>query len=346
MAAILNGGELTLSGDVGDAWSADHFTYADVVIALAQIDDASDLDVRINSPGGIATEGAAIHALLVRREGTTNVIVDGVAMSSATLIAMAGDTVTMTLGSVMMIHDPENISVGNSDAHAKSIEHLETIATAFARIYAAKSGKTTDECRAIMKAETWFTPEQAVAAGFADAPTSSPARAAAPHDYRAYAHAPQRLQALAAKKNWRLRDADMAAPSAADHRQTQETSMSEANHGGETTADINTARREAVTAYQNRRKAVMAFDETKGREALAEHLIDTDMTEDSIKSALATAAKADQATAQADDVATLEANRLNGAGLNSNGKTAPASAKGTTSMVANMRKLLGQKETA
>ncbi|MDX6806322.1 head maturation protease, ClpP-related [Terrihabitans rhizophilus] len=346
MAAILNGGELTPSGDVGDAWFDDHFTYSDVVIALAQIDDTSELTVRLNSPGGIATEGAAIHALLSRREGATNVVVDGVAMSSASLIAMAGDTITMTLGSTMMIHDPENISVGNSDAHAKSIEHLETLATSFARIYAGKSGKSPEECRSLMKAETWFTPEEAVAAGFADAPGDTKARAAAPHDYRAYAHAPKRLRALAAKKNWHRKDADMAAPSAADPRQAEENSMSEANQGGPNTADIERARREAVMAYQTRRKTVMAFVEVKGREALAENLIDTDLTEDGIKAALAAAPKADAATARADDVSELEARRLNGEGLNAPGKPTPATAKGTTSMVANMRKLLGQKETA
>lgn len=159
MACVLDGGKLTLSGYVGDDLWGDGFTHGAVVMALAQIDDDADLTVHINSAGGIATEGAAIHALLSGRVGKTDVVVEGIAASAASLIAMAGETVTMALGSTMMIHDPAGMTWGTSEDHARTIDGLEALATAYSRVYAVKSGKSAAECREIMKAETWFTPD-------------------------------------------------------------------------------------------------------------------------------------------------------------------------------------------
>jgi ATP-dependent protease ClpP protease subunit len=242
MAAILEDGKLRLSGYVGDYYYDDGFTSSDVVLALAQIEDNADLECHINSPGGIASEGAAIHALLSARSGVTNVVVEGIAASAASLIAMAGATVTMSAGAVMMIHDPSGFTFGTSEDHTKTIEGLEALATAYARVYAAKSGKTPDECRQIMKEEKWFTPEQAVEAGFADDTTEQKAEPVAAFDYRLFAHAPRRLTALAKKKNWSP-PTSSAAPAA--QRPTKGNPMTDNNAGGDSTADIDKAKAEA-----------------------------------------------------------------------------------------------------
>ncbi|CAD7036459.1 Clp protease ClpP [Pseudorhizobium halotolerans] len=347
MSAILEDGKLRLSGYVGDYYFEDGFTSSDVVLALAQIDDDEDLDVHINSGGGVASEGAAIHALLSARSGTTNIVIEGIAASAASLIAMAGETVTMSAGSVMMIHDPSGYTFGTSEDHSKTIEGLEALATAYARVYAAKSGKSAEECRAIMKGERWLTPQQAVDEGFADATTEVTADAVAAFDYRIYAHAPKRLTALASKKNWRLEGADKQAAPAA-HRPTKEHTMSDKTNGGDKSADFEKEKAEAakaaVAAYQARRKNVMALEEAKGREGLAETLIETDLSEEAIKTALAAAPTAQPASDdQRPDPKAYEASRGAGAGLG--GKTASASTPAApTLMVDNMRKLLGKKE--
>lgn len=253
MACIVSGNEMTLTGDVGDYWSSDSFTSGEVFTALAQVEDDAGLVVYLNSGGGIATEGAAIHALFSRRSGTTDIVVDGIAASAASLIAMAGDTVTMSAGAVMMIHDPTAFTVGNSDTHSKSIEGLEALATAYARVYAAKSGKSAAECRAIMKAEKWLSPDDAVAEGFADETSDDQARPVAAFDYRAYAHAPQRLQALASKKKW-------SRPGRDDSKGNTMTT---------TRKDDGPAAMAAATA---RIKAIMQAPEATGRKELAEHL--------------------------------------------------------------------------
>jgi ATP-dependent protease ClpP protease subunit len=348
MAAILEDGKLRLSGYVGDYYFSDGFTSSDVVLALAEIEDGEPLAVHINSGGGIATEGAAIHALLSARSGVTDVVIEGIAASAASLIAMAGDTVTMSAGAVMMIHDPSGYTFGTSDAHSKTIEGLEALATAYARVYAQKSGKTADECRAIMKEERWLTPEQAVAEGFADATTENKAEAVAAFNYRAYAHAPKRLTALAAKKDWSAHPADRkAAPSAASTRQPQETSMTtEKPKADDLTAAIAQAKADAAA----RIKAIMTAPEAKGREKQAEHLAyETEMAVDAAVKILATAPEAASVAGEPgvdDDIPdpkTYEASRVAGAGLG--GKPKMQQQQATPSLVANMRKLLG-KETA
>ncbi|WEJ33872.1 head maturation protease, ClpP-related [Devosia sp. SD17-2] len=343
MAAILDDGKLRLSGYVGDYYYDDGFTASDVVMALAQLDDDAALDVHINSGGGIATEGAAIHALLTARTGTTNVIVEGVAASAASLIAMAGKTVTMSAGAVMMIHDPSGITWGTSAEHAKTMAALDTLATAYSRVYAAKSGKTAEDCRAIMKAERWMTPEEAVSEGFADATTETVSEPVAAFDYRTYARAPQALTALATQKNWSA--PTMKAAPAASPRPAPENTMSDKTDGGSKPVDAKQITADAKT----RIKAIMTSAEAAGREEQAEYLAyDTEM---SAADAVAILAKAPKPTAAADpdpspgpgpvdDSATLEARRLNGEGLN--GKPATAQRSAPTLMVDNMRKLLGK----
>lgn len=321
MAAILLDGDLTLSGDVGDMWFGDNFTYSDVVVALAQVDDDSDLVVRLNSGGGIATEGAAIHALLARRVGRTDVVVEGIAASAASLIAMAGDKVTMAEGAIMMIHDPSGFTFGTSEEHSKSIESLEALATSYARIYASKSGSTPKECREIMKRETWLTADEAVAQGFADASGGAKAGAVAAFDYRLYAHAPKRLVALAKKNGWNHEGSDReAARSAAQPRRAKEHSMTDKERADALAAQLEElkakqvdpakAAADAVAADRGRRTAILALEEAKGREALAETLFQTALSVDEVKAALAAAPKA-----SATETSTYEHRRLAAAGL-------------------------------
>lgn len=346
MAAILEDGKLTLSGYVGDDWFDDGFTYDQVLLALAQIDEDDDLVVHINSAGGIATEGAAIHSLLSGRPGKTDVVVEGIAASAASLIAMAGETVTMALGAIMMIHDPAGMTWGTSKDHAKTIEGLEALATAYARVYAAKSGKSADECREIMRDERWFTPEQAMAEGFADAVSQARAEAVAAFDYRQFTNAPQRLVALATKKDWRLPDASAPAASAAQPSQRKEKSMTDKERADQLAAELAELKKvdpaKAAADAKSRIKAIMTSEEAKGREELATHFAyDTEMTAEAAVAALGKAPKATAAAPEKSDAELLEERRLNGEGL-TGGKPAPTAAK--VDLVAIMKKQLGVKE--
>lgn len=335
MACILDGGKLTLSGYVGDDLWGDGFTYGDVILALTEIDDDADLSVHINSAGGIATEGAAIHALLTSRAGKTDVAVEGIAGSAASLIAMAGETVTMADGSIMMIHDPSGMTWGTSDDHAKTIEALEALATAYARVYAVKSGKTADECREIMKAERWYAPDEAVEAGFADATSELKATPVAAFDYRAFAHAPERLIALTRKKNWSFeaKTPEASAPVNPSQKGNDMTDKERADllaaENTKLKADLETATasasaaatasdQEELTTLRAEKEAranadaIMALEEAEGREAQAKALAAAGVKADAAKTILAAAPKAEAGTS---DAADYEAARAAGAGL-------------------------------
>lgn len=192
--------ELRLYGTVGSSfWDEEYFTARQV---REQLDIMSGpLTVRINSGGGIAAEGQAIYTALRAYEGEVHVVIEGVAASAASLIAMAGDSITMTLGAIMMIHDPASWWVdgrGTEDDHLHAAQGLGVIAKAYAGIYAKRAGIPVEDARAIMKAETYFDGPAAVEAGFAtSAEDDGEALEPAAFDYRIYGHAPENLLAAA-----------------------------------------------------------------------------------------------------------------------------------------------------
>lgn len=188
--------EINLYGTVGSSfWDEDYFTAAQVRDMIKGQD--GPLTVRINSGGGIASEGQAIYTMLKDYPGEVHVVVDGVAASAASLIAMAGDKITMRLGSYMLIHDPAQPFTegrGTEVDHLKLASQLRVISNAYADVYAARAGISRDAARDIMREETLFDGEQAVIAGFASAYDDQTAAAtAAAFDYRIYANAPAEL---------------------------------------------------------------------------------------------------------------------------------------------------------
>lgn len=191
--------ELLLTGTVGSSfWDEDSFTAKSVREAIAGM--TGPLTVRLNSGGGIATEGQAIYTVLKNHPGEVTVIIEGIAASAASLIAMAGDKIVMPLGAIMMIHDPANWYTqgrGTEDDHLHIAKSLAVLANAYAGIYAARAGISADEAREIMKAETYFDGAGAVEAGFAtETDEETDAAAAATFDYRLYPKAPKGLREI------------------------------------------------------------------------------------------------------------------------------------------------------
>jgi ATP-dependent protease ClpP protease subunit/phage major head subunit gpT-like protein len=190
---MMSKNELVLYGTVGASWwDEEYFTAKMVRDQLAEM--SGDIVVRINSGGGIASEGQAIYTALIDYPGKVTVQVDGVAASAASLIAMAGDEIVMRRGAWMLIHDPATpwtMGRGTEEDHLKEAELLRVISGAYADIYAARSGLSRDECRKVMQDETVLDGPMAVDMGFATSvEADSEAVAIATFDYRIYAHAP------------------------------------------------------------------------------------------------------------------------------------------------------------
>jgi ATP-dependent protease ClpP protease subunit len=142
-------------------------TAADFGAQLAAI-SAPRLAVHINSPGGDVFDGLAILNMLRGSEIPVDVVIDGLAASAASFIAMAGESVTMMPQSQMMIHDASGLCMGNASDMTSMAQLLERVSDNIAAVYASRAGGTTASWRTPMKAETWYGPEEAVTAGLAD----------------------------------------------------------------------------------------------------------------------------------------------------------------------------------
>jgi ATP-dependent Clp endopeptidase proteolytic subunit ClpP len=142
-------------------------TAGDFVNELREI-KASNITLRINSPGGDVFDGIAIYNAVKRHKAEVAVFVDGIAASAASFIAMAGDTVTMMPHSQMMIHEAHGLVIGPADDMRKMADILDKSSDNIASIYAERAGGTTEEWRGRMRDETWISDQEAVDLGLAD----------------------------------------------------------------------------------------------------------------------------------------------------------------------------------
>lgn len=234
--SVLVDGEIVLYGFVGDDMWDEGFTDRQVLDALAELGRDSDVTVRLNSGGGFTDAGKAVFNALRAHPGHVTVSVDGIAASAASIIAMAGDEIVMRSGALMMIHDASAMTIGNAEDHRKSSDWLDIESAALASIYAERTGRPAEEMRALMRAETWMSAEDAVAAGFATRADSARARSVAAFDYRAYAHAPERLKRAARKKNWSFETPRAAASASVEPRPEKEIQVTEKSTAEESTA--------------------------------------------------------------------------------------------------------------
>ncbi|HEX7113203.1 MAG TPA: ClpP-like prohead protease/major capsid protein fusion protein [Mizugakiibacter sp.] len=170
-AAAANEAELLVYGDIGDSWWGESVTALSIVQQLQALGpEITQINVRVNSYGGSVSDGLAIYNALRRHSARKVVTVDGVAMSSASLIAMAGDEVRMPSASLLMIHAPWGIAHGNAQDMRLMADVLDTYAEAMANAYAAKSGKPRADMLALVTdgQDHYYTGDQALADGFAD----------------------------------------------------------------------------------------------------------------------------------------------------------------------------------
>jgi ATP-dependent protease ClpP protease subunit len=152
---------------IGPSWAG----MIDTKLVAQHLKDAgelSDIEVRINSPGGSAFDGLAIHNILKDHPAKVTVVIDGVAASAASLIAMAGDTIRIPKNAMMMIHEASGYVFGNKAELSKAIDMLDGVNRAGVATYVAKSKQSAEKVAQWMNDETWFTGQEAVDAGLAD----------------------------------------------------------------------------------------------------------------------------------------------------------------------------------
>ena len=129
---------------------------------------SGDITVWINSPGGDCVAAAQIYNMLMDYKGNVTVKIDSIAASASSVIAMAGNKVMMSPVSMLMIHNPMTIAMGDSAEMQKAIEMLSEVKESIMNAYEIKTGMSRAKISHLMDAETWMNANKAVELGFAD----------------------------------------------------------------------------------------------------------------------------------------------------------------------------------
>lgn len=168
MKATNNVAQIDIFGDiVSEKWFDEETSATSFRDALKELGDVSTINLSINSGGGSVFDGIAIYNMLKSHKATVNVYVEGLAASIASVIAMAGDTITMRSGSMMMVHMPWTLSQGNAEEMRRTADTLEKTGDSIVDIYSERTGISPDNIRNIMNDETWLSAEEAVEQGWA-----------------------------------------------------------------------------------------------------------------------------------------------------------------------------------
>ena len=158
---------LYLNGTIADeSWFDDDVT--PVLFKDELMSGSGDITVWINSPGGDCVAAAQIYNLLMDYPHNVTIKVDGIAASAASVIAMAGTKVLMSPVSMLMIHNPLTIAIGDSEEMQKAIDMLSEVKESIINAYELKSGLSRAKISHLMDAETWMNANKAVELGFAD----------------------------------------------------------------------------------------------------------------------------------------------------------------------------------
>ena len=158
---------LYLNGTIAEeSWFDDDVTPAAFKAEL--LSGEGDITVWINSPGGDCVAASQIYSMLMDYKGNVTVKIDGIAASAASVIAMAGTEVLMSPTSLLMIHNPLTVAVGDSAEMQKAIAMLDEVKESIINAYEIKTGLSRAKLSHFMDAETWMNAKKAIELGFAD----------------------------------------------------------------------------------------------------------------------------------------------------------------------------------
>lgn len=159
--------ELMLYGDIAESFWGDTISAKEVTEYLADL-DVENINVYINSNGGVVDTAIAINNALRRHKAKVTVNIDCIAASAATLITCAGDTVRMPKNALFMIHNPSTIAMGDSEEMRKKADVLEKYKNSITETYLQKVNIDKEKLSELMDSESWLSAEEALKYGFID----------------------------------------------------------------------------------------------------------------------------------------------------------------------------------
>ena len=192
-------GEIWLYDQIGESFWGDGISAKSFQKDLAGLGRVTNIDLRINSPGGDVFDGFAIYNLIAQHPANVTVYVDGVAASIASIIAMAGNSILMAKNSLMMIHNPQGVAVGDEDEMDRVKSLLRQVKANLIAAYAERTGNSAEKIGEWMNDETWFHAENAVELGFADSVIEAQAVSSG-FDLKHFRNVPAALRDMAANQ--------------------------------------------------------------------------------------------------------------------------------------------------
>lgn len=147
------------------------------------------ITLRINSPGGDVFDGFAIYNALREHKARVVTVIEGMAASIASVIAMAGDEVKAHKNTMLMMHEPWTGMAGNQYELREVADILQKISGNILDVYADNSKIGKRDLKQMMKDETWFTAKEAKEKGLVDTVLDTGA-AKAKFDLSVYANVP------------------------------------------------------------------------------------------------------------------------------------------------------------
>lgn len=180
--------QVAVRGYIGE-WGV---TDRDFIAAVEAFGEVDTIEVAINSRGGEVDHALSIFNFLKNHPAKVNMRVDGVAMSAASIILMAGDDIAMPANAILMVHQPRSWGAETAAEHRQLADVLDTFESALLETYQARTGKTADALKTMLADETFMTAKEAVEHGFADRviPLKAEARAASAVAYAAALNIP------------------------------------------------------------------------------------------------------------------------------------------------------------
>lgn len=168
-------GEIWIHSLIGEGFFGG-ISSEDVANALKEMGDVEEIDVHINSRGGFAFEGIAIYNLFKDHDAEITILIEGIAASVASVIAMAGDKIEIAENGMVMIHDGAAAVFGGIEDFKKEIEILEKINAIIVETYSSRTGQTAERIAEMMGEETWLTAKEALEDGFVDSISKNKAK--------------------------------------------------------------------------------------------------------------------------------------------------------------------------
>ena len=126
------------------------------------------IQVWINSPGGDCVAAAEIYTMLMDYPYPVTVIIDALAASAASVIAMAGTEVLSSPVGMMMIHNPATLATGDAAELSRAVEMLGAVKESIINAYELRTGMQRAKLARLMDEETWMDAKAAIAMGFTD----------------------------------------------------------------------------------------------------------------------------------------------------------------------------------